>query len=81
VGPQAGNVDSWSLEKVDRLSSWLPDVDVAGAHDISWGGPHLTSLCLAAKLSHVRADVWASAALDCLFRGYEAPRMGHQTWC
>jgi hypothetical protein len=47
---------------VARLSSWLSGVDMAGAWDDFWGCHHLALLHLAAKLSHVGADV---DGLDC----------------
>jgi hypothetical protein len=39
---------------------------VAGTQDDSWSGHHLSSVCLAAKPSHVGADVDGSAC--CLHR-------------
>jgi hypothetical protein len=56
-GPHAGDISLSSLDKDVRLSSWLPDVDVAGAQHSSWGHLCFTWLYMAAKLSHVEADV------------------------
>jgi hypothetical protein len=61
VGPQAGDVDSSSLDKDARLSSRIPGANVAGARGGSWSGHHISSACLAAKLFHVGADVDGSA--------------------
>jgi hypothetical protein len=57
VGPQIGNVGSWSMDKASRLSSHLPGADVDGAWDGSWGCLCFISLYLDAKPFYVGADV------------------------
>jgi hypothetical protein len=39
------------------VPSWLSGVDMAGARDDFWGCHHIDLFCLAAKYSHVVADV------------------------
>jgi hypothetical protein len=57
VGPQTGSISSQSLDKVAWLSSPLMGADVASTQDDCWSVHRLSSACLAAKPSHVRADV------------------------
>jgi hypothetical protein len=55
--PQMGNVNSPSLDKDAWLPAGPPCADVVGARDGSWSHICFIWLCLAAKPSHVGADM------------------------
>jgi hypothetical protein len=63
VGPQTGDVGALSMDNDARLSSWLPGIDVASSRGGSWVRLHFALLYLAAKPSHMRADVDGLACL------------------
>jgi hypothetical protein len=66
VEPQTGNVGSPSMDKDALLSFGLPGVDVAGARDGFWDCLRFGWLYMAAKPSHVWADVdWLACSLHC----------------
>jgi hypothetical protein len=73
--PQTGNINSSSSDKDAGLPTVLLGTDVMGARDVSWSHLCFIWLCLAAKPSHMGANVDRLAYFQ-----HHPAICGWQTW-